>query len=82
MLNCSVTMRMRLYKQWGMAKCRVAVLEHAVEVDKEFCLTCELGFLFRMLRDAKGSVCQVSADPATKTSLPPARHHPQGGLAD
>ena len=36
------------------------MLAHAVEVDKEFCLACELGFLFRMLHDAKGSVCQVT----------------------
>ena len=43
----------------GVEACRAAVLAHAVEVDKEFCLTCELGFLFRMLHDAKGSVCQV-----------------------
>ena len=39
--------------------CRAAILDHVMEADKEFCLTCELSFLFRMLDDAKGSVCQV-----------------------
>ena len=37
------------------------MLRHAVEVDEEFCLSCELGFLFRMLYNAKGQACQVSS---------------------
>ena len=37
------------------------MLRHAVEVDEEFCLSCELGFLFRMLYAAKGQACQVSS---------------------
>ena len=42
---------------------REAMLRHAVEADKEFCLSCELGFLFRMLFAAKGQACQVRPGP-------------------
>ena len=38
---------------------REAMLRHKVEADKEFCLSCELGSLFRMLYTAKGQACQV-----------------------
>ncbi len=47
--------------------CRAAALDHVMEADKEFCLTCELSFLFRMLHDAKSSVCQVRSKDRSET---------------
>ena len=35
------------------------MLGHKPEPETEFCLTCEMSFLFRMLHDAKGAVCQA-----------------------
>ena len=42
---------------------REAMLTHVAEPHKEFCLSCELGFLFRMLFAAKGAACQASPAP-------------------
>ena len=38
---------------------REALLQHKPEPDAEFCLTCELSFLFRMMITAHGTPCQV-----------------------
>eukprot|EP00208_Stichococcus_sp_RCC1054_P007145 CAMPEP_0206139688 /NCGR_PEP_ID=MMETSP1473-20131121/7013_1 /ASSEMBLY_ACC=CAM_ASM_001109 /TAXON_ID=1461547 /ORGANISM="Stichococcus sp, Strain RCC1054" /LENGTH=1376 /DNA_ID=CAMNT_0053533577 /DNA_START=121 /DNA_END=4251 /DNA_ORIENTATION=- len=39
---------------------RETMMRHVAEPDKEFCLSCELGFLFRMLFAAKGAACQAT----------------------
>lgn len=44
---------------------RQAMLSHLCA--KEFCLACELGFLFRMLDSSTGKSCQVSPSFATFT---------------
>jgi len=38
---------------------RAAVLGHAPEPGAEFCLACELLFLFRLMMAAGGTPCQV-----------------------
>ena len=50
-----------LMRNTGGSRCREAMMKHVAEPDKEFCLSCELGFLFRMLFAAKGAACQVRA---------------------
>lgn len=38
--------------------------------EKEACLLCEAGFLFKMLRDAKGANCQASNFSRAFTATP------------
>lgn len=39
---------------------RAAVLSHTPEPDAEFCLACELLFLFRMMLTSEGTPCRAS----------------------
>lgn len=39
---------------------RSAVLDHAPEPDQEFCLSCEMKFLFDMMVQAGGTPCRAS----------------------
>ncbi len=39
---------------------REAILEHSPEPDMEFCLSCEMLFLFRMMLTARGTPCRAS----------------------
>lgn len=52
-LHCSVNLQVLYYIE----PLRCILLSHLCE--REFCLACELGFLFYMLDNQKGQTCQV-----------------------